>query len=119
MDRTLFGEEHELFRKSFQAFLARDVLPNQERWREAGVVDRDAWKKAGAAGFLCPWLEPELGGAGGDFLHSVVIMEEMAKAHDDGFATSSSRTSTPSGTTRRRSAGSPAAPAASSSRRSR
>jgi acyl-CoA dehydrogenase len=88
MERTLFSAEHELFRKSFRTFLERDVLPHQERWREAGVVDRDAWKKAGAAGFLCPWLEPELGGAGGDFLHSVVIMEEMAKAHDDGFAMS-------------------------------
>jgi acyl-CoA dehydrogenase len=88
MDRTLFSEEHELFRKSFQKFLAQHVTPHQERWREAGVVDRDAWKKAGAAGFLCPWLEPEHGGAGGDFLHSVVVMEEMAKAHDDGFAIS-------------------------------
>ena len=46
MERTLFSEEHELFRKSFQKFLAQDVLPHQERWREAGVVDRDAWKKA-------------------------------------------------------------------------
>jgi acyl-CoA dehydrogenase len=86
MDRTLFTSEHELFRKSFRTFLEREVIPHQERWREAGIVDREAWRKAGAAGFLCPWLEPELGGAGGDFLHSVVIMEEMAKAHDDGFA---------------------------------
>ncbi|MDQ3033951.1 MAG: acyl-CoA dehydrogenase family protein [Myxococcota bacterium] len=86
MDRTLFSEEHELFRKSFQKFLAKDVVPHQERWRDAGIVDRDAWRKAGADGFLCPWLEPELGGAGGDFLHSVVVMEEMAKVYESGFA---------------------------------
>lgn len=86
MDRTLFSEEHELFRKSFRKFLATEVVPHQERWRDEGIVDRGAWRKAGAAGFLCPWLEPELGGAGGDFLHSVVVMEEMAKVYESGFA---------------------------------
>ena len=43
------------------------------------MVDREAWRKAGEAGFLCPWLEPEHGGAGGDFLHSVIVMEELAE----------------------------------------
>lgn len=86
MDRSLFSEEHELFRKSFRKFLEKEVLPHQERWREAGIVDREAWRKAGSEGFLCPWMEEKYGGAGGDFLHSVVIMEEMAKAYDSGFA---------------------------------
>jgi acyl-CoA dehydrogenase len=86
LDRTLFSDEHELFRKSFRKFLDQEVVPHQERWRDAGIVDRDAWRKAGAAGFLCPWLEPELGGSGGDFLHSVVVMEELAKVYESGFA---------------------------------
>ncbi|UJR79719.1 acyl-CoA dehydrogenase family protein [Sandaracinus amylolyticus] len=86
MDRTLFSEEHELFRKSFRKFLEKEVIPHQERWRASGIVDRDAWRKAGAEGFLCPWMEEQYGGAGGDFLHSVVIMEEMAKVYESGFA---------------------------------
>ncbi len=86
MDRTLFREEHDLFRKAFREFIEREVKPQQPKWREHGVVDRDAWRKAGAGGFLCPWLEEKYGGPGGDFLHSVVVMEEMAKAYDDGFA---------------------------------
>jgi acyl-CoA dehydrogenase len=86
MDRTLYGEEHELYRKSFRKFVEKHVTPHQERWREAGIVDRDAWRRAGAEGFLCPWLPEDLGGSGGDFLHSCVIMEELAKVYESGFA---------------------------------
>src|SRR5438874_306204 len=69
MDRTLYREEHEMFRRSFRQFVERDVVPNQERWREAGSVDRETWSKAGQNGFLCPWLPEADGGPGGDFLH--------------------------------------------------
>lgn len=85
MDRKLYSEEHELFRKSFRTFLEREVVPHQMRWIEAGIVDRDAWRKAGEAGFLCPWLEPEYGGPGGDFLHSCVIIEELCRVYESGF----------------------------------
>ncbi|MCA9612767.1 MAG: acyl-CoA dehydrogenase family protein, partial [Myxococcales bacterium] len=57
MERTIFGEEHEIFRKAFRQFVQKEVAPNQERWREEGCVDREAWRKAGEQGFLCPWLE--------------------------------------------------------------
>jgi len=88
MDRNLFREDHELFRQSFRTFLDREVKPNQERWMEEGSVDREVWRKAGEGGFLCPWLDPAYGGAGGDFLHSVVVIEEMARSYDSGFAIS-------------------------------
>jgi acyl-CoA dehydrogenase len=88
MDRNIYSEEHELYRKSFRQFLEREVIPNQEKWREQGIVDREAWQKAGAAGFLCPWLPEEYGGAGADFLYSAIIMEEMAKIYESGFAIS-------------------------------
>jgi acyl-CoA dehydrogenase len=52
------------------------------------MVDREAWRKAGQAGFLCPWLEESWGGGGGDFLHSCVVMEELAKIYESGFALS-------------------------------
>jgi acyl-CoA dehydrogenase len=86
MERTLFREEHVHFRSTVKQFIAREVSPHQERWRAEGMVDREAWRKAGEAGILCPWLDPQYGGAGGDFLHSVVVMEEIAKAHESGFA---------------------------------
>ncbi len=88
MDRNIFSSEHELFRKAFRTFVEREVVPHQARWREAGIVDRDAWRKAGEAGFLCPWLSDEYGGAGGDFLHSVIVAEELARVYESGFALS-------------------------------
>ena len=86
MDRTLFDADHESFRQTFRQFVDREIRPHQERWREAGQVDREAWRKAGAQGFLCPWLDENYGGAGADFLCSVIVMEELARAYESGFA---------------------------------
>ncbi len=86
MKRTLFSEEHDLFRQAFRRFCEREIAPHQERWREQGQVDREAWRKAGQAGFLCPWLEPELGGPGADLLCSLIIIEELARVGESGFA---------------------------------
>jgi acyl-CoA dehydrogenase len=88
MDRSLFSEEHEIFRSNFRKFVETRVVPQQAKWRQQGVVDREIWLEAGAAGFLCPWLEEDYGGAGGDFLHSTIIMEELARAYESGWAVS-------------------------------
>jgi len=88
MKRTLFSPEHEIFRQSARGFLQREVIPNQERWAEQGIVDREAWRKAGAAGLLCPWLPEEDGGPGGDLLHSAILIEELARIYESGFALS-------------------------------
>ncbi|NNE20955.1 MAG: acyl-CoA dehydrogenase, partial [Myxococcales bacterium] len=88
MERHLFSEEHEIFRSNFRKFIETRVLPKQAKWREQGVVDREIWLEAGEAGFLCPWMEEEYGGAGGDFLHSVIVMEELSRAYESGWAAS-------------------------------
>ncbi len=88
MKRTLFSEEHDLFRAEARRFVEREVVPHQERWSEAGIVDRETWRKAGEEGFLCTWLDDELGGPGGDFLHAVVVIEELARVYEGGFAVS-------------------------------
>jgi acyl-CoA dehydrogenase len=88
VERTLFSQEHDLFRRSFKQFVEREIKPSQERWNRAGMVDREAWRSAGKQGFLCAWLGEEYGGPGGDFLHAVVIMEELAYAYESGFAMS-------------------------------
>lgn len=86
MKRSLFSEEHEMFRTAFRTFVERDVVPKQAAWSAAGSVDRASWLAAGAGGFLCPWLEEEHGGPGGDFLHSAIVIEELARAYESGFA---------------------------------
>src|SRR5688572_11150775 len=86
MERTLFDADHATFRTAFRTFVEREIKPHQERFRQQGQVDRELWRKAGAQGFLCPWMDEKYGGAGGSFLHSVIIMEELARAYESGFA---------------------------------
>jgi acyl-CoA dehydrogenase len=88
MDRTLFSEEHDAFRTAFRQFAEREIVPHQQKWREQGQVDRDIWRKAGAQGFLCTWMEDKYGGPGGDFLHAMIVMEELARFYESGFAMS-------------------------------
>lgn len=82
MERDLFDEHHELFRKNVRGFLEREVVPHQEAWRKNGMVDREAWRKAGEAGLLCAWMDEAYGGPGGDFLHSAVVIEEAARIYE-------------------------------------
>lgn len=86
MRRRVFSEEHDLFRDAVRTFMDREVKPHQERWCEAGIVDRETWREAGRAGLLCTWLSPDYGGPGGDFLHACVVMEELARAYESGMA---------------------------------
>ena len=81
MERTLFEDEHELFRDSVRAFIAKELAPHHEAWEQAGIVDRDLFTKAGAQGFL-GMAVPEAYGGGGveDFRYNVVIAEEVQKA---------------------------------------
>ena len=88
MRRTIFSEEHDMFRESFRKWAEREVVPNQKAWGEAGIVEREAWRKAGAAGFLCTAMKEEEGGPGGDFLHSAIVIEELARIYESGFALS-------------------------------
>ena len=84
-ERTLFAEEHVQFRESVRRFLETEVLPFHAQWEEQGYVDREVWRKAGAAGFLCPTMPEEFGGAGVDRRFSIVLLEEMSHAGATGL----------------------------------
>ncbi len=86
MDRKIFSEEHEIFRQGFKKFLQRNVVPHQAEWKKNGIVSREIWKLAGKEGYLCPWVGEKYGGSGVDFIYSVVMMEEMARIMESGFA---------------------------------
>jgi alkylation response protein AidB-like acyl-CoA dehydrogenase len=79
IERTLFSAEHEAFRDAFRRFVDREIAPHHAAWEEAGHVDREVWRKAGANGYLCPTMPQAYGGAGADKLYSVVQMEELAR----------------------------------------
>jgi alkylation response protein AidB-like acyl-CoA dehydrogenase len=77
--RTIYQEEHELFRKTVAAFIEREIAPHYEGWEKEGQVSREVWRKAGEARLLLTDVPEEYGGAGADFLYSAVMIEEMAK----------------------------------------
>lgn len=77
MRRTLFEPEHEAFRDTARRFFQAEIGPHSERWREAGIVDREAYLKAGEQGFLLMWADEPYGGAGvADFRFEQVLIEE-------------------------------------------
>jgi alkylation response protein AidB-like acyl-CoA dehydrogenase len=94
--RTLFSLEHEQFRDSIRRFIEKEIVPHHERWEDAGMVDRELWTKAGAAGLLCPNLPEAYGGYGADYLFNVVIIEELSRvgATGPGFSVHSDMVAT-------------------------
>jgi acyl-CoA dehydrogenase len=77
--RTIFTPDHDTFRDTVRRFIAEHVVPHHADWEKAGQVPRSLWLKAGELGLLCCNVPEEYGGMGGDFLHSTILIEEMAR----------------------------------------
>lgn len=81
MRRRLFEAEHDDFRESVRAFLTKEVAPHLEEWDAEGIVPRQLFTNAGAAGFLGMAIPVEFGGGGvADFRFNTVLDEEIMRA---------------------------------------
>lgn len=78
-------EDLEIFKDAVNKFYTREFAPHSEKWTKQGIVDREAWNKAGAAGLLCASIPEEFGGAGGDYRHEAILVEEMERTGVVGF----------------------------------
>lgn len=78
-------EEIALFSDAVGQFFEKECQPHVQDWRKAGVVPREIWSKAGEMGLLCASMPEEYGGAGGDFRHEAVIIEQQQWKGIDGF----------------------------------
>ena len=81
MRRTLFDATHDQYRASVRQFLAQEVAPRAEEFEQAGIVDREVFRRAGEAGFL-GFAVPEAHGGGGvrDFRFNAILGEEAQAA---------------------------------------
>ena len=80
MARKVFEEEHEMFRDSVRAFMRKEIQPHTDRWHEQGIVDREAFLKAGEQGLLLMGADEKYGGAGvEDFRYEQILIEENAR----------------------------------------
>jgi len=85
----LRDEDIVIFEDSVAKFLDEHAPSSRvEKWREAGIVERAMWREAGEAGLLCLAIPEAYGGAGGDFRHEVVLMEQVTRKEVSGFAAS-------------------------------
>jgi acyl-CoA dehydrogenase len=82
-------EELRIFADSVAEFLKREAPPERvQKWRDAGIVERDFWTNAGQQGLLGVSVPQEYGGAGGDFRHDVILIDQVARRDISGFAVS-------------------------------
>lgn len=80
-----YTEDHEKFRDRLRRFCMNDVIPCVDQWEKDHMVPKSVWQKMGREGFLCTAVMPEFGGLGGDFLYSVIVLEEVAKTNQYGL----------------------------------
>jgi alkylation response protein AidB-like acyl-CoA dehydrogenase len=81
-----FTEEHEMFRKSLQDFLQKEVVPHIEKWEKTGTVERFIWEKFGEMGYFGLAQPEEYGGLDLDLFYTVILLEELQKINSGGFA---------------------------------
>ncbi len=80
IERTLFDSDHEIFRDTVRRFVEEEIAPFHAQWEKDGKISRDAWLKAGELGLLCASMPEEYGGGGVERTHSVILLEELARA---------------------------------------
>jgi alkylation response protein AidB-like acyl-CoA dehydrogenase len=86
MSDMYFTEEHQLFRKSFQDFLQKEVVPYIDKWEKTGTIERFIWKKFGDMGYFGLIYPEKFGGLDLDLFYTVIFLEELQKINSGGFA---------------------------------
>jgi long-chain-acyl-CoA dehydrogenase len=77
-ERRIYDSEHAQFRDLVKRFVGREIAPKFAKWEEAGVVDREFWRRGGEAGLLCAQVPEEYGGPGCTFLYNAIVIEELS-----------------------------------------
>lgn len=86
MESMYFTEEHQLFRKSLQDFLQKEVVPHIEKWEQTGTIDRFIWNKFGEMGFFGISYPEQYGGLDLDIFYMIILLEELQRINSGGFA---------------------------------
>ncbi|NNK72028.1 MAG: acyl-CoA dehydrogenase [Flavobacteriaceae bacterium] len=86
MNDIYFTEEHQMFRKSLQKFLDKEVKPHIDKWEETGTIDRFIWNRFGEMGYFGLPYPEAYGGHELDIFYTVILLEELQKVNSGGFA---------------------------------
>jgi len=85
MELLQYSPAHDAFRLRMREFCKTQVTPYIDEWEKNHMVPKHVWQNMGREGFLCTAISPEYGGLGGDFLYSVIALEEVAKTNHYGL----------------------------------
>ena len=85
MTNRYFNSEHEALRASIRRFVEGELAPHADEWERAAYFADWVFPRMGELGFLGLAYPQEYGGQGGDYFSSIVLSEEMARAHSGGI----------------------------------
>jgi alkylation response protein AidB-like acyl-CoA dehydrogenase len=80
----LFTHEHEELRRAVRNFVEAELAPHARDWEREGHFPDWVFKRMGDLGFLGVRYPVEYGGQGGDWGHSIVVAEELARCGSGG-----------------------------------
>src|ERR1700733_12591454 len=69
--------ELDVFRGQFRKYLAKDLAPHAEKWRQQKMVDRSAWRGLGEMGALLTSVPEAYGGLGATFAYDAAVFEDL------------------------------------------
>jgi alkylation response protein AidB-like acyl-CoA dehydrogenase len=79
VQRTLYDDDHKIYRASVRTFLEKEVVPHYGDWEKAGIVSRDVFAAAARLGAFDE-IPEQYGGSGRkDFRYNVILGEEAAQ----------------------------------------
>jgi acyl-CoA dehydrogenase len=83
-----FSPEHEAFRATLRAFVAREITPFVDAWDEAGSFPRGLYRRAAEIGATGIGYDEAHGGTPGDVFWKIVLAEEYARCGAGGVCAS-------------------------------
>ncbi len=81
-----FDGEHEAFRQTVKAFVAREITPHVKAWEQAEGFPRELYDRAAEQGFFGLKYDEAYGGTNAGFFFEAVLFEELSKCGSGGVA---------------------------------
>jgi acyl-CoA dehydrogenase len=72
-DIAAFGDQ-------VRRYIEGEIAPQMDRWRRAGRIPPEVWRRFGEMGFLLPEMPEAYGGAGVSLAWQLVVQDELARA---------------------------------------
>src|SRR5258708_2375963 len=82
----IFDDDHEAYRESVRAFVAKELLPHAEEWEKAEYFPDETFPRMGALDLFGSEFEEKYGGAGAGYLFEAVLVEERWRCGSVGVA---------------------------------